>query len=97
MNKFLEKRYALLGKTAEKSSDFTVNLRNFFKNPVNHYILFLFIAWIVGDLAISKILPYSFQSAFAITFAYSIASVGFCLLMGYSRTSLRPDATACSW
>lgn len=84
MDKFLEKRYALLGKTAEKSGEFTSRLRSFLKNPINHFILFLFIAWTVGDLAITKVLPYSFASAFAITFAYSIAAVGFCLLMGYS-------------
>lgn len=84
MNKFLEKRYALLGKTAEKDSTFTTKLRDFVKNPINHFILFLFLAWIVGDLSITKVLPYSFASALAITFAYSIASIGFCLLMGYS-------------
>ncbi len=84
MNKFLEKRYALLGKTAEKSNEFTVKLRKLFTNPVGHFILFLIVSWIVGDMSITKVLPYSLQSAFAITFAYSIASVGFCLLMGYS-------------
>ena len=84
MNKFLEKRYALLGKTAEKSGEFTVKLRGFFTNPITHFVLFLVAAWVVGDLSISKTLPYSFQSAFAITFAYAIAAVGFCLLMGYS-------------
>ena len=84
MNKFLEKRYALLGKTAEKDSTFTTKLRDFVKNPINHFIIFLFLAWIVGDLSITKVLPYSFASALAITFAYSIASIGFCLLMGYS-------------
>lgn len=84
MNKFLEKRYALLGKTAERDREFTTKLRRLFANPICHFILFLFAAWIVGDMAITKILPYSFQSAFAVTFAYSIAAVGFCLLMGYS-------------
>lgn len=84
MNKFLEKRYALLGKTAEKDSTFTTKLLDFVKNPINHFIIFLFLAWIVGDLSITKVLPYSFASALAITFAYSIASIGFCLLMGYS-------------
>ena len=89
MNRFLEKRYALLGKTAEKSNDFTVKLRNFFTNPVCHFVIFLIVAWVVGDMSVTKVLPYSFQSAFAITFAYSIASVGFCLLTGYSgRASL---------
>ncbi len=84
MNKFLEKRYALLGKTAEKSDELTVKLRNFLKNPIGHFVLFLIVAWVVGHLSINKILPYSFASAFAITFAYAISSVGFCLLMGYS-------------
>lgn len=84
MNKLLEKRYALLGKTAEKDKSFTIKLRSAFTNPVYHFLLFLVAAWIVGDLSVSKVLPYSFQSSFAITFAYAIASVGFCLLMGYS-------------
>ena len=84
MNKYLEKRYALLGKTANKSHDFTIRLRKFFTNPINHFLLFAIVAFVVGDLSVKKVLPYSFQSTFAITFAYAIASVGFCLLMGYS-------------
>lgn len=84
MNKFLEKRYALLGKTAEKSNEFTAKLRGFLTNPIYHYVIFLIVAVLVGDLSVNKVLPYSFQSAFAITFAYAIAAVGFCLLMGYS-------------
>ncbi len=84
MNKFLEKRYALLGKAGEKNRSFTAHLRRVYTNPTLHFILFLIIVWTVGDLSIAKVLPYSFQSAFAITFAYSIAAVGFCLLMGYS-------------
>ncbi len=84
MNKYLEKRYALLGKTVKKSNDFTLMLRKLFTNPIGHFILFLIAAWMVGELSLSKILPYSFQSAFAVTFAYAIAAVGFCLLMGYS-------------
>jgi branched-chain amino acid transport system permease protein len=84
MDKFLEKRYALLGKTAKKSGEFSTRLRSFLKNPINHFILFLLAAIVVGDLSINKVLPYSFASSFAITFAYSIAAVGFCLLMGYS-------------
>ncbi len=84
MNKFLEKKYALLGRTAEKKNGFTNGLCKMFTNPVNHFILFMFIIWIVGDLSVTKVIPYSFQSAFAVTFAYAIASIGFCLLMGYS-------------
>jgi len=84
MNKFLEKRYALLGRTAEKNNAFTVRLRSLFANPISHYLIFLIAIITVGDLSVTKVLPYSFQSAFAVTFAYSIASVGFCLLMGYS-------------
>lgn len=84
MNKFLSQKYALLGKTVEKSNDFTVNLKKVVLNPIVHFVLFLIIACVVGNLSVNKVLPYSFQSAFSITFAYSIASVGFCLLMGYS-------------
>jgi len=38
----------------------------------------------VSFLAANKILPYSWMTAFGRTFAYAIAAVGFCLLMGYS-------------
>ena len=59
-------------------------LRNFFANPTMQFVLFGVIMCIVGALASAKILPYSWQSAFATTFSYAIAAVGFCLLMGYS-------------
>jgi branched-chain amino acid transport system permease protein len=74
----------LLGKNPEKSKDFSKKLLSAFTNPVFHFLIFLAVAWIVGDLSVAKVLPYSFQSSFAITFSYAIAAVGFCLLMGYS-------------
>ncbi len=84
MNKYLENKYALLGKTADKGETFGSRVKKLFKNSTLHYLFFLLLIWVVGYLSIEKILPRSFQSAFAITFSYSIAAVGFCLLMGYS-------------
>lgn len=84
MNKHLSHEYALLGKTVEKKSGFTTALRSIIKNPVLHFVLFGVAMFMVGILATANVLPYSWQSAFATTFAYSIAAVGFCLLMGYS-------------
>ena len=97
MDKFLEKRYALLGKTAKKSGEFSTHLRSFLKNPINHFILFLLAAIVVGDLSINKVLPYSFASSFALATSYQsfallpakcasfpASEISGCLLMGYS-------------
>ncbi len=85
MNKRLIKNYALLGKDARCTDKFADKFRAFIKKPIYHYIIFGIIMCIVGYLATElKVLPYSWQSAFATTFSYAIASIGFCLLMGYS-------------
>ena len=84
MNKHLSKKYALLGKTPERQDNITVHLRGLFKSPLAQIILFAAVMCVVGNLAMEKILPYSWISAFATTFSYGIAAVGFCLLMGYS-------------
>lgn len=84
MNKYLLDKYALLGKTATKQDNFTKSLRAIFKSPATQIILFSIIMVVVGELALQKVFPYSWISAFATTFSYSIAAVGFCLLMGYS-------------
>ena len=84
MNKFLSEKYSLLGKNPVKDDNLTKALRNAVKNPLSQIILFACITFVVGNLSMQKILPYSWVSAFASTFSYAIAAVGFCLLMGYS-------------
>lgn len=88
MNKYLTKKYSFQGLQAEKSDKFTRGLKAVIFNPIGHYLLFGVICCIITYLAIEKvipdIIPYSLQSSLAISFAFSIASVGFCLLMGYS-------------
>lgn len=84
MNRFLSEKYAFLGKSTAKSDKLTNGLRRLFKSPPAQTILFAVVMAIVGQLAVEKILPYSWASAFATTFSYAVAAVGFCLLMGYS-------------
>lgn len=88
MDRRLTKQYALLGKKVEREKPFTRVLKAFIFNPIMHYVLFGVICCLVGYLAINEIIPdiipYSLQSSLAISFSFSIASVGFCLLMGYS-------------
>lgn len=84
MNKFLSSKYAFLGKNPAKQDKLTSFLRGTLKKPACQIILFAVIMCVVGSLAKEKILPYSWISAFASTFSYAIAAVGFCLLMGYS-------------
>lgn len=84
MNKYLSEKYALLGKNPAKQDKLTSVLRGVIKSPTVQILLFTAIVFIVGNLSLQKVLPYSWFSAFASTFAYAIAAVGFCLLMGYS-------------
>lgn len=88
MNRFLTENYGLFGTVPKKESCLTKTLRSALANPVWHYILFGALMLVIGYLSankiISDILPYSVQSSLASTFAYAIAAVGFCLLMGYS-------------
>ncbi len=87
MNKYLTKKYALFD--APKSNNkVTAVMRKTIANPIYHFIIFGIIMCVIGYMAKEKILPdiipYSWESALARTFAFSIASIGFCLLMGYS-------------
>ena len=88
MNKYLSQKYSLLGINPKKEDTFTSKLKAIFFNTNVHFILFGVISCLVAYLAVNKvipdIIPYSLQSSLAISFALSIASVGFCLLMGYS-------------
>lgn len=82
MNSF--EKYTLFGKNPDKQDKLTAKLRGVVQSPLAQILLFAVIMVVVGNLAIEKILPYSWASAFASTFSYAIAAVGFCLLMGYS-------------
>ncbi len=85
MNKFLMNKYAFLDKKVLKRKVTAFDIKHMLLKPQYQFILFGIIMCVVGYLATEmKVLPYSWQSALASTFAYSIASVGFCLLMGYS-------------
>ncbi len=84
MHRYLTKKYALLGKEVKTNDKITNAFRKIIKTPSVQFILFGILMCIVGILATEKILPYSWQSAFATTFSFAIASIGFCLLMGYS-------------
>ena len=84
MNKYMTKNYTLFGKEPEKQDRLTKSLRKIIKAPVLQYLVFAILMSIVGYLCTEKILPYSWQSSLATTFASAIAAIGFCLLMGYS-------------
>ena len=84
MNKYLLEKYALLGKNPKRQEKLTASVRGLFKSPVSQILLFAVVMAVVGILAQEKVLPYSWATAFASTFSYGIAAVGFCLLMGYS-------------
>ena len=88
MNKYLAKNYALLGINPKKDDKFTKIVKSLFFNPIGHYILFgiacCVIAYLATEKIIPDIIPYSLQSSLAVSFSFSIAAIGFCLLMGYS-------------
>ena len=83
-SKYLGKQYSLLNKEVRSDDKITKIFRKIIKIPALQYILFGILMCVVGVLATKKILPYSWQSSFATTFAFAIAAIGFCLLMGYS-------------
>ena len=84
MNRYMMKNYTLLGKEVKKNDKLTKTLRRIIKNPSLQYLVFAVIMCVLGYLMAKKVLPYSWQTPMATTLAYSIASIGFCLLMGYS-------------
>lgn len=59
-------------------------MNKYLSKHAKQFIVFGLIMILIGFLSGQKILPYSLQSGLATTFSLSIASVGFCLLMGYS-------------
>ena len=84
MDKYLYENYARFGSQPKEKRSLSSRARDILANPLHHYLLFGAVMLVVGFLSATKVLPYSLQSGMAITFAYSLASVGFCLLMGYS-------------
>ena len=84
MNKYLSEKYALLGKNPAKQDTLTKWVRGVAKSSLAQIVMFAVIIFIIGNLSLQKVLPYSWFSALASTFSYAIAAVGFCLLMGYS-------------
>lgn len=88
MNQYLSENFGLFGTAPSGKRRLTGTMRTVLANPVLHYVLFGVLMIVVGYLSANRIipdiLPYSVQSSLASTFAYSIASVGFCLLLGYS-------------
>lgn len=83
MNKYL-KNYTLFNREVKNNGEFTSVLRTILKIPALQYIVFGIMMCFVGYLMGEKVLPFSWQLTFATTFAYAIAAIGFCLLMGYS-------------
>ena len=77
MNKYLFDRYALHKDLVDNRGHFTGFLLAVLKYPALHFIFFGWLMFMVGNMTILKILPYSWQSAFATTLSYSIAAVGF--------------------
>ena len=88
MNKYLNKDYALFHKNVKADTGLIDGAKKVVKNSTVQYILFGLLMCFIGYLATEKIIPdlipYTIQRSLAITFTYAIASVGFCLLMGYS-------------
>ena len=84
MNKFLSNKYAFLGKEQKANTALTNKMRGALKNSTWQFLIFGALICVIGYLAVNKVIPYSLQSGIATTLAYSIAAIGFCLLMGYS-------------
>lgn len=84
MNKFLSNKYAFLGKEQKANTALTSKMRGALKNSTWQFLIFGALICVIGYLAVNKVIPYSLQSGIATTLAYSIAAIGFCLLMGYS-------------
>lgn len=83
MNKFLRQKYGLLDGNA-RNRRITDDMRRALANPIWHYLLFGVVILVIGFLSSNRIISYSLGTGLATTFAYAIAAVGFCLLMGYS-------------
>ena len=89
MNKFLHNKYSLLDSGAvEKTDKLTDTLRAIMKNTSLQVLLFAILMSVIIMLAEAKVIPdilrYSWITPIATTLIFSIAAIGFCLLMGYS-------------
>ena len=85
-NPYLSEHYGLFNIPPKKSSRLTAILRSILTNPTGHFLVFGVLMLILGYLSANKMfnIPFSVQTGLTSTFAYTIASVGFCLLLGYS-------------
>lgn len=85
-NRYLSENYGLFPATGKGKCPLTAFLRGILANPIGHFLLFGVLMAVLGYLSANKMLsiPYSVQTSLASTFSFAIASVGFCLLMGYS-------------
>ncbi len=78
-------RYAFLDTKTSRRKITAHDIRRTLLKPQIQFLIFGVLMCVVGYLSTEmRVLPYSWQSALASTFAFSIAAVGFCLLMGYS-------------
>ena len=84
MNKYIKEHYCLFDEAPKKKFSLTEGMLSVFSNPCVHFLLFGVVMIVIGHLSGNRFLPYSLQSGLAVTFSYSIAAIGFCLLMGYS-------------
>lgn len=85
-NRYLLEKYGFPGATKEGPGRLTTCMRGILANPVMHFLVFGALMILLGYLSANKMfnIPHSVQASLASTFAYAIAAVGFCLLMGYS-------------
>ena len=85
-NPYLSKHYSLSGTAPQKQNPLTGAMRAILSNPIGHFLLFGVLMILLGYFSANKMfdIPYSVQSSLASTFAFAIASVGYCLLLGYS-------------
>lgn len=86
MKKNLLNKYSLFAQDTFVQPEPRVNcVKRAVSNPTLHYILFGVLIMVVLYMAVKlKVLPYSWYGGIIYTAAYSISSIGFCLLMGYS-------------
>ena len=65
MNKYLSEKYALLGKNPAKQDTLTKWVRGVAKSSLAQIVMFAVIIFIIGNLSLQKVLPYSWFSALA--------------------------------
>ena len=87
MDKRLKQQYSFdsLNVQSKTSKPIAKNVRGIFKNSTFQYLLFGAILIVLLLVSVkTPYLPYSWYGGLISTACFSIASIGFCLLMGYS-------------